>query len=93
MSNEKKALVMKIEFGALRHISSLNVTHNPLRELVHSFDLYKSSLDTRYREIKITPTKIRDALNLNRTSKIFLVYSINQILVLFLRYFVVLNLF
>ncbi|RYQ99607.1 hypothetical protein Ahy_B07g087552 [Arachis hypogaea] len=51
MSNQKKAIVEKIGFGALRYIPSLNVLHKLLRELILSFDLYKAFLETRYEKI------------------------------------------
>ncbi|KAL4337788.1 hypothetical protein AHAS_Ahas12G0145200 [Arachis hypogaea] len=63
----KKILVDELEFDALRHIPSLNVTHKLLKELICSFDLYKSPLNTRYGKIKITSAKIKDAFSLNAT--------------------------
>ncbi|KAL4276575.1 hypothetical protein AHAS_Ahas20G0220900 [Arachis hypogaea] len=70
MTTEKIALMEKLEFGVLRHITSLNVNHKQLNEQAHSFDLYKSSLNIRYGKIKITPAKIGDALDLNIINKI-----------------------
>ncbi|KAL4321808.1 hypothetical protein AHAS_Ahas14G0147500 [Arachis hypogaea] len=70
MCEEKKVLVNELEFSALRHIPSLNVIRTLLKELAHSFDLYEGSLDTRYREIKITLTKIKDDLCLMQLVKI-----------------------
>ncbi|KAL4364688.1 hypothetical protein AHAS_Ahas07G0031100 [Arachis hypogaea] len=65
MNNRKKAIINEIEFGALRHILSLNVLHKLLRELILFFDLYKAFLETRYEKIYIIAAKIRDALGLN----------------------------
>ncbi|KAL4299455.1 hypothetical protein AHAS_Ahas17G0102600 [Arachis hypogaea] len=69
MSNQKKAIVEKIGFGALRYIPSLNVLHKLLRELILSFDLYKAFLETRYEKIYVTLVKIRDTLGLNSSDK------------------------
>ncbi|KAL4345680.1 hypothetical protein AHAS_Ahas11G0302600 [Arachis hypogaea] len=71
MSDQKKAIIEEMGFGALRHILSLNVPHNLLRELAHFFDLYKGFLETRFGKIDITPIKIRDALGLNSTGDLF----------------------
>ncbi|KAL4276623.1 hypothetical protein AHAS_Ahas20G0225700 [Arachis hypogaea] len=69
MSDEKKNRVDKLGFGTMKHISGLNVTHKLLKKLANSFDLYNSSLYTRYEKIKITSNKIRDVLDLNASGK------------------------
>ncbi|KAL4375250.1 hypothetical protein AHAS_Ahas05G0263000 [Arachis hypogaea] len=63
----------------MKHFSSLNVTHKLLKELANSFDLYNSSLDTRCGKIRITPTKIRDALGLNSSEMLLVVNNNKQI--------------
>ncbi|KAL4276917.1 hypothetical protein AHAS_Ahas20G0255100 [Arachis hypogaea] len=76
MSEQKKAIVEEMGFGALRHIPSLNVLHKLSRELILFFDLYKGFLETRYEKICITPTKIRDALGLNSSAIILFSFYI-----------------
>ncbi|XLR34980.1 hypothetical protein S83_062880, partial [Arachis hypogaea] len=65
LSEQKKAIIKEIKFGALRHISELNVSHKLLKELILSFDLYHGFLGTHYGKVYITPAKIGDALGLN----------------------------
>ncbi|KAL4374809.1 hypothetical protein AHAS_Ahas05G0218900 [Arachis hypogaea] len=65
MNNDKKALVEELRFFAMTHIPALNVSHKLLKELTYSFDLYNSTLQTRYGVIEITLKKKRDSLGLN----------------------------
>ncbi|QHN81910.1 uncharacterized protein DS421_20g691060 [Arachis hypogaea] len=65
LGERKKAIVEEMEFGALRHIPELNISHKLLRELILSFDLYHEFLDTCYAKVYITSAKIGDALGLN----------------------------
>ncbi|RYR56458.1 hypothetical protein Ahy_A05g022164 isoform A [Arachis hypogaea] len=64
MSNEKKAIIKELGFGAMTHIPTLNVPHKLLKELAYSFNLFNNTLHTRYRVIDITqehyPNKIKN---------------------------------
>ncbi|KAL4394303.1 hypothetical protein AHAS_Ahas02G0138500 [Arachis hypogaea] len=58
LSEEKKTIIEEMEFGALRYIPELNISHKLLRKLILCFDLYHGSLDTCYGKIYITHAKI-----------------------------------
>ncbi|KAL4337217.1 hypothetical protein AHAS_Ahas12G0088100 [Arachis hypogaea] len=71
MSHEKKIIVPELEFGGLMHIPPMNVPYKLLKELAHSFDLIKTTLDTQYGVFNITQENIRAALGLNVSGPLF----------------------
>ncbi|KAL4306526.1 hypothetical protein AHAS_Ahas16G0187100 [Arachis hypogaea] len=48
----------------------MNVPHNLLKELAYSFDLMKTTLDTRYGRFNITQENIGDTLGLNASGSL-----------------------
>ncbi|KAL4393859.1 hypothetical protein AHAS_Ahas02G0094100 [Arachis hypogaea] len=65
MSEEKKAIVQKLEFDGLTHILPMNVPHKLLKKLAYFFNLLKNILDTQHGTLTIKPKKIGDAFGLN----------------------------
>ncbi|RYQ99178.1 hypothetical protein Ahy_B07g087068 [Arachis hypogaea] len=72
MSQEKKDIVEKMGFGALAHVSEMNVSHSLLRVLIACYDDYHGCLKTLHGKIYITPSKIVAALDINYGGNHFL---------------------
>ncbi|XLR19038.1 hypothetical protein S83_046950, partial [Arachis hypogaea] len=64
MTQEKKDIVEEMGFGALAHVSEMNVSHALLRELINHFDEEKGCLKTLQGRIYITSQKVAAALDI-----------------------------
>ncbi|MED6124971.1 hypothetical protein PIB30_064014 [Stylosanthes scabra] len=67
-SNEKKALVHEMGFGALaENVSNYNFNNLIMMELVDSFHIPDSTIRTNIGRYKVDATKVGHALGLNAT--------------------------
>ncbi|QHN85097.1 uncharacterized protein DS421_16g534380 [Arachis hypogaea] len=71
MSQEKKDIVEEMGFGALAHVSKMNVSHALLRELINCYNEYHGYLKTLHRNIYITPHKVAAALGISNDENRF----------------------
>ncbi|RYR21171.1 hypothetical protein Ahy_B03g066438 [Arachis hypogaea] len=65
MSQEKKDIAEEMGFGALAHVSEMNVSNTLLIELLDRFDVERGYLKTLQGTIYITPRKIRNVLDMS----------------------------
>ncbi|MED6184194.1 hypothetical protein PIB30_045153 [Stylosanthes scabra] len=71
-SNEKKALVHEMGFGALtENVSNYNFSNLVMMELVDSFHIPDSTIRTNIGRFKVDATKVGHALGLNATGGLY----------------------
>ncbi|MED6153949.1 hypothetical protein PIB30_107156, partial [Stylosanthes scabra] len=72
LSNEKKALVHEMGFGALaENVSNYNFSNLIMMELVDSFHIPDSTIRTNIGRFKVDATKVGHALGLNATGGLY----------------------
>ncbi|MED6201335.1 hypothetical protein PIB30_093959 [Stylosanthes scabra] len=72
LSNEKKALVHEMGFGALaENVSNYNFSNLIMMELVDSFHIPDSTIRTNIGRFKVNATKVGHALGLNATGGLY----------------------
>ncbi|MED6166972.1 hypothetical protein PIB30_114666, partial [Stylosanthes scabra] len=72
LSNEKKALVHEMGFGALaENVSNYNFSNLIMMELVDSFHIPDSTIRTNIGRFKVDASKVGHALGLNATGGLY----------------------